>query len=174
MLMFWFQYCHLGKFPELLRWETSAPTTTYISYRSCYLHVFRRAHGYGWMHFARSGQLQDLIHDIPLWLRPPWMGWYFKTFCHHSPHDGMLLQDLLWLSQSAQPLSPPQHTHAHTITETTSHKQSNESMLYLLQLQIQEIHFQNAIHFNILVSTGIAHGANYKALLEIFLLENLK
>ena len=58
-----------------------------------------------------------------------------------------------------------------TITETTSHKQS---MLYFLQLEIQEIHFQNAIHFNILVSTGIAHGANYKALLEIFLLESLK
>ena len=32
----------------------------------------------------------------------------------------------------------------------------------------------NTIHFNILVLTRIAHGANYKALLEIFLVESLK
>ena len=48
-------------------------------------------------------------------------------------------------------------------------------MLYFLQLEIQEIHFQNTIHFIILVSTKKkAHGENYKALLEIFLLESLK
>ena len=47
-------------------------------------------------------------------------------------------------------------------------------MLYFLQLEIQEIHFQNAIHFIIFVSTRKAHGENYKALLEIFLLESLK
>ena len=47
-------------------------------------------------------------------------------------------------------------------------------MLYLLQLEIQEIHFQNAIHFSILVSPRIEHGANYKTLLEIFLLQSLK
>ena len=50
-------------------------------------------------------------------------------------------------------------------------------MLYFSQLEIQEIqeiHLQNAIHFNILVSTRNAHGENYKALLEIFLLESLK
>ena len=74
----------------------------------------------------------------------------------------------------AAPPPPPHlntHTHAHTITEATSHKQSR---LYLLQLEIQEIHFQNAIHFSILVSPRIEHGANYKTLLEIFLLQSLK
>ena len=47
-------------------------------------------------------------------------------------------------------------------------------MLYLLQLEIQEIRFQNTRHFNILVSTRKAHGANYKALCKTFLFESCK
>ena len=40
----------------------------------------------------------------------------------------------------------------------TPHKRS---MLYLLQLEIKENRFQNAIHFNILFSTRKAQGENY-------------
>ena len=78
-------YCHLGKSPELLRWQISTPTSTYPF--SCCLHIFRRAHGYGWMHFARSGELQDLSWSSFM-TTPPWMGWYFKTFCDYSPMMG--------------------------------------------------------------------------------------
>ena len=56
--------------------------------------TFRRAHGYGSMQFARSGQFQDLSLSSFM-TTPPWMGLCFKTFCHHSLHDGMLFQDLL-------------------------------------------------------------------------------
>ena len=31
-----------------------------LSYLSCYLHAFRRDHGYGWMYFAGSREFQDL------------------------------------------------------------------------------------------------------------------
>ena len=68
------------------------------------------------------------------------------------------------------PPPPPQHTQ----TQSQKPHDIKQSMLYFLQLEIQEIHFQIAIHFNILVSTRKAHGENYKALLEIFLLESLK
>ena len=84
----------------------------------------------------------------------------FVTFLYYySPLDRMVFQDLLstllkydgMLSQvmtKSVCQTHPQHTHTHTIKEATSHKQS---MLYLLHLEIQEIHFQNDIHFNTLV-----------------------
>ena len=147
-----------------------------LSYLSCYLHVSGRNHGYGWMHFAGSREFQDLSWSS-LWL---------------LPLDLMVFQDLLWplpqwwdsisrpsMIKSVCPThSPPNththtHTHTHIITEATSHKQS---MLYWLQLEIQEIHFQNTCtrHFNIMVSTRKAHGADYKALCKTFLLESFK
>lgn len=49
-------------------------------------------------------------------------------------------------------------------------------MLYFLQLEIQEIHFQNAIYISIFWFQQEKHMVQiiYKALLEIFLLESLK
>ena len=75
----------------------------------------------------------------------------FMTFLYdYSPLDGIFVTTPPWwdaisrlfMTKSACrnpcPLPPPTppntHTHAHTITEATSHKQS---MLYLLQLEIQ-------------------------------------
>lgn len=93
----------------------------------------------------------------------------------HSILPYVLFQDLSWLSQSAPPTPRPQHTrtHAYPITEAASHKQS---MLYFLQLEIQEIHFQNAIDISIFWFQQEKHMVQiiYKALLEIFLLESLK
>ena len=163
MLMFWFQYHHLGKSPELLWWSFHISVVTYM-------------YPGGIMGMAECilqgpGNFKT-FHDLPYGYSP-WIWWYFKTFCDHSPNDGILFQDLPWLSQSAPHTPLPTHTHTHIITEATSHKQS---MLYWLQLEIQEIHFQNTCtrHFNIMVSTRKAHGADYKALCKTFLLESFK
>ena len=130
--MFWFQYCHLGNLQSCSGDKPQPPPLPILFYLTSYLHVFRRAHGYDWMHFARSRQFQDLSWSSFM-TTSPWMGWYFKTICNHSPHDGMLFQDLFNLmtkSVCPNPWVSPTHTHAHTITEATSYKQS---MLYLFK-----------------------------------------
>ena len=59
--------------------------------------------------------------DLPLWLHPPGSDGISRPFLASPPHDGMLFQDLSWLSQSA-PFPPPTPTHTATITEATWHK----------------------------------------------------
>ena len=110
----------------------------------------------------------------------------------YSSLDLMIFQDILWppsppplppwwdaisepfMTKSVYPTPSPPTTHPNTQTQSQKPQWHKQSMLYFLQLEIQEIHFQNTIHFIILVSTKKAHGEDYKALLEIFLLESLK
>ena len=125
MLMFWFQYRHLRNL-QSCSGDKPQPTPPPIFLNlSSYLHVFRRAHGYDWMHFARSGQFQDLSWSSFM-TTSPWMGCNFKTFCNHSPMMGCYFKtfSVLW-AKSVCPNPclphPTQHTHMHTQSQRPHH-----------------------------------------------------
>lgn len=148
--MFWFQYRHLGKPPQLLRWQ---PTCIQEG-KWVWLNAFCKVQGI-------SRPFKTFL-DLPLWLLP-----LDLTFCDHFPP----WWDAIFKTFHVKSVCPPTPTHTDTVTEATWHKQS---MLYFVQLEISRNSLSECYTFQYFGLKRKAHGENYKALLEIFLLESLK